>query len=97
MRTTGRTGTGTGRIKHVKLGRPATGRKTPAEYQAERRRRMAQYGITELRGLRVSVTELKMLNELVERLGFDDRCELIMTNMRKLADEHGISYLAEDL
>lgn len=84
----------TGTVKHIKLGRPATGRKTPAEYQAERRRRMAKYGIRELRGVRVSETELNMLNELVVCLGYQDRGELIMTNMRKLADEHGISYLA---
>lgn len=79
------------------MGRPATGRKSAAEYQAARRKKMAKYGIRELRGVRVSETEAKMLNELVERLGFEDRGELIMTHMRKLADEHGISYLASDL
>lgn len=77
------------------MGRPATGRKSAAEYQAARRDKMAKYGICELRGMRISKTELNMLNELVERLGYADRCELIMTNMRKLADEHGISYLAQ--
>jgi len=56
---------------------------------------MAKFGICELRGMRISKTELKMLDELTERLGYSDRCELIMCEMRKLADQNEISYLAE--
>jgi len=49
-------------------------------------------GILELRGLRISLTERKMLDDLVDVTRFSSRGELLMTLARREADRLGMDY-----
>lgn len=70
--------------------------KQEADYQRDRRERERQLGILELRGLRVSLTERKMLDDLVVVTRFSSRGELLMTLARREADRLGVDYRIQE-
>ncbi len=70
--------------------------KQEADYQRDRRERERQLGILELRGLRISLTERKMLDDLVDVTRFSSRGELLMTLARREADRLGVDYRIQD-
>lgn len=72
--------------------KPAVKPLTPAERQAKRRARDAKFGIEEVRGLRASATERAMLDALTKELGYGSRTEMMLCELRKVADNHGVSY-----
>lgn len=73
-------------------GRPRTGQRSPAQYQAARREREAKYGIRELRGIRISASERQLVADLVAGGGYQDKTELLMTLCRAEAKRQGVSF-----
>lgn len=78
--------------KGIRIGRPRTGRRTPAQYQAARREREAKYDIKELRGIRISASERQLVADLVEDGGYQDKTELLMELCRERAKKRGIKF-----
>lgn len=83
-------------IKRRKPGPRRRNHKQEADYQKDRRERERQLGILELRGLRVSLTERKMLDDLVVVSKYSSRGELLMTLARREADRLGVDYRIQE-
>lgn len=71
-------------------GRPKGRRYSNAQTSQRYRVRLKERGITELRGLRPSKSELEVFEQLVAALGYGTRNEMIICELLKLGRAHGI-------
>lgn len=75
----------------AKPGRPRGRRYDRAQISARYRERAKARGVVELRGMRVSKSELVFLDELAELLGYGTRNEMLIVELIKLGAVHGLS------
>lgn len=72
-------------------GRPATGRRyDSAETSRRHREKLRSRGIVELRGLRLEKSELAVIDQLVDALGYATRAEMLVCELMKLGQANGI-------